>query len=35
MTKFTIAAFAALAAVVASPAFAAASDLMSQYYIGR
>ncbi len=35
MTKFTIAAFAVVAAVVASSTFAAAADLMSQYYIGR
>lgn len=35
MTKFTIAAFAVVAAAVSSATFAAAADLMSQYYIGR
>ena len=35
MTKFTIAAFAVIAAAVSSSTFAAAADLMNQYYIGR
>ena len=35
MTKFTIAAFAVIAAAVSSATFAAAADLMGQYYLGR